>query len=82
MTPLIKFVEKFVSFDNRPDGRSTTMTGVSRGESLLKIEHKNHETEEKSQKRDKIVEKRETLFPRSIPASDWNLSFVTYVSLL
>lgn len=81
MTPLIKFVEKFVSFDNRPDGRSTTMTGVSRGESLLKIEHKNHETEEKSQKRDKIVEKRETLFSR-IPASDWNLSFVIYVSLL
>lgn len=47
MTPLIKFVEKFVSFDNRPDGRSTTMTGVNRGESLLKIEHKNHETERK-----------------------------------
>lgn len=26
MTPLIKFAEKFVSFDNRADGRSTTMT--------------------------------------------------------
>lgn len=30
MTPLIKFAEKFVSFDNRADGRSTTMTAGRR----------------------------------------------------
>lgn len=36
MTPLIKFAEKFVSFDNRADGRSTTMTeGRRRGGEVM-----------------------------------------------
>lgn len=31
MTPVIKFVEKFVLFDNRLDGRSTTTKGCGAG---------------------------------------------------
>lgn len=41
MTPLIKFAEKFVSFDNRADGRSTTMTeGRRRGGEVMERDEK------------------------------------------